>query len=152
MREQENFGQARSGTFGGEFSFANERPIRITPDFVFERVSRSGLSYTESIGPRRRLPPDYLGVVRAGHVEADSTLTFDAGLRMYKWAHPYNGGGGGIGVQLRAFRSSVGRQASGAVRAVRVGNARRALNPVTGEILPDTFIGLIVPGTGDHAA
>ena len=29
-----------------------------------------------------------------------------------------------------------------------VGGARKALNPLTGEILPIPFIGLMVPGTG----
>jgi hypothetical protein len=75
-------------------------------------------------------------------------ITLDAGLRMYKWGHPYNGGGEASAFSFERFDASWGGKPPVLYEPVLVGSARRARNPVTGEILPDTFIGLIVPGTG----
>jgi hypothetical protein len=55
MRERENFGQARSGTFAGEFSFANDSANPNNTNFAFSNALLGQVkSYTEKMGR----PPD----------------------------------------------------------------------------------------------
>ena len=46
----------------------------------------------------------------------------------------------------------MGRPSTGAVPPGHDGARRRGVNPLTGEIVPVTFIGQMVPGTGIRAA
>ena len=71
MREDEFTGQARSGTFAGQFNFADDplHPGR-TGLRVVECVTRPGRALHGIAGPRaRRSPSADLGVVSAGYVE-----------------------------------------------------------------------------------
>ena len=81
MREDELFGQARSGIFGGEFNFADDtqhrEPHRLR---VRQRAARPGSWLPRVARPRaRRSPSAHLGVVRAGHVQGHAET--DARLR-----------------------------------------------------------------------
>jgi hypothetical protein len=75
-------------------------------------------------------------------------LTMDYGLRMYKWGQNKQAGGEASAFALERFDPTWGGNPPVFFRPVLQGTARRAQNPRTGEILPATFIGLIVPGTG----
>ena len=71
MRERENFGQARSGTFGGEFNLANDTANPNNTGFAFSNAFLGQVtSYTESMGRpgdnRRQTTFAWYG---AGHVE-----------------------------------------------------------------------------------
>ena len=150
MRESEVFGQARSGIFAGEFNFAHSGSDAQSSQYAYSNLYLGHvLSYTEDLGraPNFRIQNTWAWYAMDTW-KIRPTLTIDAGLRMYKWAHPYNGGGEASAFSFERFDPSWGGRPPVLYEPVRVGSARRARNPVTGEVLPDTFIGLIVPGTG----
>jgi hypothetical protein len=150
MREDELFSQARSGTFGGQFNFAddNQHPNRTGYAYsnaVLGQVAR----YVESMG---RVPDDRRQRTWAWYLQdtwkVTPKLTMDIGLRVYKWGQAIAQGGESSVFSLDRFDPTWGGNPPVFFRPVLSGGARRAQNPRTGEILPATFIGLIVPGTG----
>src|SRR5688572_19483997 len=150
MREDEFFGQARSGTFAGQFNFAddNNHPNRTGyawSNAVLGQVTR----YVESMG---RVPDDRRQKTWAWYVQdtwkITPKLTMDYGLRMYKWGQNKQAGGEASAFSQERFDPTWGGNPPVFFRPVTVAGTRRAQNPRTGEILPTTFIGLIVPGTG----
>src|SRR5688572_8312758 len=150
MREDELFSQARSGTFGGEFNFQddNQHPDRTGYAWA-NAVLGEVRSYQESLG---RVPDDRRQRTWAWYVQdtwkVTPKLTMDIGLRMYKWGQAVAQGGESSVFSLERFDPTWGGNPPVFFRPVTVGGQRRAQNPRTGEILPTTFIGLIVPGTG----
>ena len=119
MREDELFGQARSGTFAGQFNFAddNQHPSRTGyawSNAVLGQVAR----YTESLG---RVPDDRRQKTWAWYVQdtwkVTPKLTMDIGLRMYKWGQNLSAGRRGVGVQPGAVRPALGRQPAGVLPA-----------------------------------
>ncbi|RPI51163.1 MAG: carboxypeptidase regulatory-like domain-containing protein, partial [Acidobacteria bacterium] len=150
MREREVFGQARSGIFAGEFNFAHSGSDALSTGYPYANAYIGHvLSYTEDLGraPDFRMQQTWAWFVQDTW-KLTPQLTLDAGLRMYKWGHPYSGSGEASIFSFERFDPSWGGNPPVLYEPTLVGNARRARNPVTGEILPDTFIGLIVPGTG----
>jgi hypothetical protein len=150
MRENEVFGQARSAIFAGEFNFAHSGSDALSTGYPYANayIGRV-LSYTEDLGraPNFRIQNTWAWYA-ADTWKITPSITMDVGLRMYKWAHPYNGGGEASAFSFERFDPAWGGRPPVLYEPTLVGTARRARNPVTGEILPDTFIGLIVPGTG----
>lgn len=150
MREDELFSQARSGTFGGEFNFAddNQHPNRTGYAYA-NAVLGQVRSYQESMG---RVPDDRRQRTWAWYVQdtwkVTPKLTMDIGLRVYKWGQAIAQGGESSVFSLERFDPAWGGNPPVFFRPVLQGTARRAQNPLTGAILPATFIGLIVPGTG----
>ena len=117
MREDENFSQARSGIFGGEFNFANDalNPNR-TGYALANAVLGQVATYTESMG---RVPDDRRQKTWAWYVQdtwKPTTVTFDVGLRMYK---------------SEPALAATSRRSSASTSSIRGGVAtRRALSPV----------------------
>jgi hypothetical protein len=150
MREYERFGQARSGTFAGEFNFANETSNRNNTGFAYANAFIGTVTqYNESlgrVGDNRRQNTWAFFVQDTWKVSR--TLTMDVGVRMYKWDHPLQGGGEASAFTFERFDPNWGGRPPVLFRPVLVGNARRAQNPLTGEIMPEFFIGAMVPGTG----
>ena len=150
MREDELFSQARSGTFAGQFNFAddNQHPNRTGYAWA-NAVLGQVRSYQESMG---RVPDDRRQRTWAWYLQdtwkVTPKLTMDVGLRMYKWGQAVAQGGESSVFSLERFDPTWGGNPPVFFRPVLSGGARRAQNPRTGEILPATFIGLIVPGTG----
>ena len=150
LREHERFGQARSSVFGGEFSFANDGNDPTNTGFAFANAFIGHVtSYTESLG---RVPDNFYQATWAWFVQdtwrARRNLTIDFGLRMYRHGRPLWGGGESSAFSFERFDPTWGGKPPVLYRPVLQGTARRAQNPLTGEILPSTFIGLMVPGTG----
>ncbi len=150
MREQENFGQARSGTFGGEFSFANETANPNNTGFAFANAFLGQVtSYTESMG---RPGDDRRQTTFAWYAQdtwkPHSTLTVDLGLRMYKSDRPRHVLGESSVFSFERFDPSWGGRPPVLFRPITTSLGRRAVNPLTGEIVPVTYIGQMVPGTG----
>jgi hypothetical protein len=150
MREDELFSQARSGTFGGQFNFADDalHPNRTGyawANAVLGQVAR----YTESMG---RVPDDRRQKTWAWYVQdtwkPTSKITLDLGLRMYKWGPALAQGGESSVFSDERFDPRWGGNPPVFYQPVLVGTTRSARNPVTGQVLPATFIGLMVPGTG----
>jgi hypothetical protein len=81
--------------------------------------------------------------------KARRNLTIDVGLRMYRWGYPLWGGGEASAFSFGRFDPKWGGKPPVLYSPVSTGSGRRAKNPLTGEILPATYIGLMVPGTGN---
>ena len=75
-------------------------------------------------------------------------MTLDLGLRFYKWNHPLSNTGEASAFTFERFDPAWGGKPPVLFEPVLVGGARRARNPLTGEILPSPFIGQMVPGSG----
>jgi hypothetical protein len=148
MREREVFGQARAGIFGGEYNFRQDATDPNNAGYAFANAYLGHVTeYVESLGRR----PDFRKQNTWAWFVQDTwkltpKLTFDYGLRMYKWDYPEQTEASMFGQE--AFDPRWGGNPPVLYRPVLVSGARRAQNPRTGEILPPTFIGLIVPGTG----
>jgi hypothetical protein len=150
MREDELFGQARSGTFGGSFNFAQDGNDPGTTGYAYSNAAIGHVtSYTESLG---RVPDDRRQRTWAffgqDTYKIHPKVTLDIGLRMYKWNPPVAQGGEASEFSFERFDPKWGGNPPVFYRPVLQGTTRRAQNPVTGEILPVTYVGLIVPGTG----
>ena len=105
--------------------------------------------YTESMG---RPPDDRRQKAWAWFVQdtwkVNPKLTLDYGLRMYKWATPLTMAGEASAFTFERFDPTWGGKPPVLFEPVSTPQGRRARNPVTGQILPQTYIGQIVPGTG----
>ena len=75
-------------------------------------------------------------------------ITMDIGIRMYKWGQAVAQGGESSVFSQERFDPRWGGNPPVFFQPVLVGTTRSARNPINGQILPATFIGLIVPGTG----
>jgi hypothetical protein len=149
-REYERFGQARSGTFGGEFLFENDTNNPNNAGFAFANMYLGQVTrYTESmgrVGDNRR--QNTWAFYLQDTWKLNRKLTMDVGVRVYKWDHPHQGGGEASVFSFERFDPTWGGRAPVLFRPVTVNGARRAQNPLTGEILPSPFVGQMVPGTG----
>ena len=150
MREYERFGQARSGTFGGEFNFSNDAAHPNNTGFAYANAFLGIVSsYTEDLG---RVGDNRRQNTWAWFVQdtwkINSKLTADIGLRMYKWDHPLQGGGEASIFSFERFDPTWGGRPPVLFRPVTTPQGRRGQNPLTGEVVPEVFIGQMVPGTG----
>ena len=150
MREDELFGQARSGTFAGDFNFADSSVDPGNTRYAYSNAIIGHVTtYSESLGRR---PDDRRQKTWAWFAQdtwkATRKLTFDYGLRMYKWGPSISMSGEASAFSFERFDPTWGGNPPVLFEPVTVGGKRVAKNPVTGEILPNTYIGLIVPGTG----
>ena len=150
MREFERFGQARSGTFGGEFLFENDGADPTNAGFAYANAFLGHVTrYTESMGRvgdnRRQNTWAFFG---QDTWRLNRKLTLDVGLRVYKWDHPHQGGGEASVFSFERFDPTWGGRPPVLFRPITTPQGRRAVNPLNGEIFPVTFIGQMVPGTG----
>src|SRR3954454_11777435 len=156
-RVYERFGQARSSTFAGQFDFSNDSNDPLNTGFALANMYLGHVtSYTESMGrvPDNRRQYTW-GWFAQDTWKARRNLTIDFGLRMYKWAPALQGGREASAFSFERFDPKWGGKPPVYYRPACAGNAnpcsgtnRKALNPLTGEQLPSSFIGLMVPGTG----
>ena len=150
MREDEMFGQARSGVFGGEFNFAHDANDPLSTQYAYSNAILGHVfRYTESMG---RVPDDRRQKAWAWFVQdtwkVNPKLTLDVGVRMYKWAVPLTMAGEASAFTEERFDPTWGGNPPVFFRPVTTPQGRRAVNPRTGQILPQTYVGQIVPGTG----
>ena len=75
-------------------------------------------------------------------------LTIDIGLRMYKQSPLLTQGGEASVFSFERFDPKWGGKPPLLYQPTLQAGARKALNTVTGEVLPPSFIGLMIPGTG----
>ena len=150
LREHEQFGQARSGTFGGEFNFQNDGNDPLNTGYAYANAFLGHVtSYTESMG---RVPDDRYQNTWAGYFQdtwkPNAHLTLDLGLRVYKWDTPFSKTGQASAFSFERFDPKWGGKPAVLFQPISTPQGRRAVNPLTNEIVPVTFVGLIVPGTG----
>src|SRR5687768_2293668 len=150
MRENEFNGQARSGIFAGEFNFAHNNIDSGSTQYPYANAYIGHvLDYTEDLG---RVPDFRIQNTLAWFVQdtwkVRPSLTLDLGLRMYKWSPPYSASGEASAFSFERFDQTWGGRPPVFYEPVLSGTARRARNPQTGELLSESFIGQMVPGTG----
>jgi hypothetical protein len=156
QREKEIFIQARSSIFAGEFNYSNDGNDPTNTGFAFANAFIGHVtSYTESNG---RVPDAFFQSTYSWFVQdtwkVRKNLTLDYGMRMYRVGRPLWYLGETSAFSLEKFNPSWGGKPPVLYRPACVttspctGTNRRAQNPLTNELLPSTFIGLMVPGTG----
>jgi hypothetical protein len=150
MRERENFGQARSGTFAGEFNFSTDAANPNNTGFAFSNALLGQVtSYTESMGrPGDDRQQNTYAWFAQDTWKPRANLTVDIGLRMYRSGLPYHVSGESSVFAFDAFDPRWGGNPPVLFRPITTAQGRRAQNPLTGEVVPVTFIGQMVPGTG----
>ena len=139
---------ARTSSFNGNFSFNTDAQNPRNTNVGFANALLGAITeYTESDGH-----PSAHGQFLITEWYAQDTwrvkrnLTLDAGVRFYYMTPTQSDGD-----QVAAFEPSEwsGAQAPRLYQPVTTAQGRRALNPLTGEILPPVYIGRLVPGSGN---
>ena len=150
LRERENFGQARSGVFAGEFNFSNDTNNPNNAGFAYANAFLGQVtSYTEAMGR----PGDNRRQTTYAWYAQDTwkphqKLTLDIGVRMYNSDLPRHTLGESSAFSFERFDPTWGGNPPVLFRPGLVNGVRRAINPLTGQDFPTTFIGQMVPGTG----
>jgi hypothetical protein len=150
MREFERFGQARSGTFAGQFDVSTDANDPGNLGYAYANLYAGHTrQYSEQLGrpPNNRIQATWAWFAQDTW-KVRKNVTLDLGLRMYKWAPPLNAGGEASQFSFERYDPTWGGHPPVLYSPVSTSNGRRATNPLTGEILPATFIGMMVPGTG----
>lgn len=149
--EQSRFGQAATSNFGGSFDFSNSSLDPTNSGYAFANAYLGHFaSYTEDLGrgpdnSRRRtwawFAQDTWKIAR--------NLTMDIGLRMYQVNWPLQSDGVASALALSRFDPTWGGNPPVLYRPVSTAQGRRAINPINNQILAASYIGNIVPGTGN---
>ena len=139
---------ARTSSFNGNFSFNTDTQNPLNTNIGFANGLTGAISeYVESDGH-----PSAHGQFLITEWYAQDTwrvkrnLTLDAGVRFYYMTPTRSEGD-----QVAAFEPDTWNSAQAPLlyQPVSTPNGRRALNPLTGEILPNVYVGRLVPGSGD---
>ena len=149
--EMSRQGQTASSNFSGTFDFSNSSLDPTNTGYAFANAYVGHFaSYTEDLGrggqnSRRRtyawFAQDTWKIRR--------NLTMDIGLRVYRATWPLQSAGGGSALALSRFDPKWGGNPPVLFRPISTPDGRRAVNPITGAIFAASYIGNIVPGTGD---
>jgi hypothetical protein len=147
-RESSRFGQARSSIFAGQFDFGQDANDPLTTGYAFSNAYVGHFrQYTEGLGrPAQFARRNIWAWFAQDTWKVTRKLTLDIGLRMYwaPWALQSNGEGSAF--TLERYDPA---KIPTLFRPIATAQGRRAVNPLNGEIFPQTYIGAIVPGTGD---
>jgi len=148
--EKAAFRQARASLFSGEFNFRHQNNNPRSTGFAFANAYIGHFdSYNEDLGR--------VGDNRVQHTvaffaqdtwKATRKLTFDFGVRVYHWGRDLQQGGEASAFSLERFDPTWGGNPPILFQPTTTASGRRAMNPLTGEILATNYIGTIVPGTG----
>ena len=143
--------QARASNFSGMFDFSNDANDPLNTGFSYANAFIGHVTvYTESMG--RPPAPDRKQVIWAWFAQdtwkVRRNLTIDIGLRMYKQSPLLTQGGEASVFSFERFDPKWGGKPPLLYQPTLQAGARKALNTVTGEVLPPSFIGLMIPGTG----
>jgi hypothetical protein len=139
---------ARTSSFNGTYNFNadNQNPLNTNIGFA-NALTGAITEYTESNGH-----PSAHGQFLITEWYAQDTwrvkrnLTLDAGVRFY-YMTPTRSDGDQVAAFVPGDWTSA--QAPQLFRPVSTPNGRRALNPLTGDVLPAVYIGRLVPGSGN---
>ncbi len=147
-RESSRFGQARSSIFAGQFDFGQDVNDPLTTGYAFSNAFIGHFQrYTEGLGrPAQFARKNTWAIFAQDTWKITRNLTMDIGLRAYwsPWALQSNPEASAF-----SFERYDAKKTPTLYRPIATPDGRRAVNPLNGAILPQTYIGAIVPGTGD---
>ena len=150
--ELSRFGQAATSNFGGTFDFSNSSLDPTNTGYAFANAAVGHFaSYTEDLGrgPDNSKRPTYAWFVQDTW-KASRKLTIDLGVRMYKVNWALQSDGVSSAFVLSRFDPTWGGNPPVLFRPISTAGGRRAVNPLTGDILAASYIGNVVPGTGNN--
>ena len=114
-------------------------------------TSATSINYQESLG---RVPNNRYQTTWAFFAQdtwkVHRRLTLDLGLRFYKWNPPLNGGGEASAFTYERYDPTWGGKPPVLFRPTSTAQGRRALNPLTSEILPVDLYRVDRAGHGLH--
>ena len=138
----------RTSSFNGTFSFNTDASNPLNTNIGFANGLLGAVTqYQESDGH-----PDAHGLFYnvewyvQDNWKIKRNFTIDAGLRFYSIQPTQSAGDDVAQFVPDNFSAS---KAPKLYQPISTANGRRALNPVTGEILPSIYVGRLVPGSGD---
>ncbi|MBO0857798.1 MAG: carboxypeptidase regulatory-like domain-containing protein [Chloracidobacterium sp.] len=150
--------EGATATFAGQFTFSNDVNNPLNSGFAYANaVLGNFTSYTESTsrpsGEGRQTLAEWF---IQDSWKATRRLTFEYGVRFAWYNQWYQSTANSAAFALSLYDPTKAPlyYQPGCVVAVPAGGScaaanRRALNPISGELLPAVFIGAFVPGTGD---
>jgi hypothetical protein len=135
-------------SFGGRFLFDRDAQNPLDTGHSYANALLGVFrEYRESSS---RPPTDGFSTIVEGYLQdtwkVGRKLTLDYGLRLAYYTHWRQGDEQAAGFSLERYDPA---RAPRLYQPVLVNGARRAQNPVTGEVLPAVLIGAFVPGSGD---
>jgi hypothetical protein len=147
-RNSEGKGGVGAGPWAGQFTFSTDanNPFDTNHSFANALIG-SFANYTEidafaDVRGRRNIAEFYL----QDTWKASRRVTLDYGVR-FLWYTPWTSKQpAAVFVPERYDRAKAPRL----YEPARINNVNLALDPVTGQTLPNTFVGTFVPGTGDR--
>jgi hypothetical protein len=139
---------ARSSSFNGNFSFNNDAANALNTNVGFANALTGAVSqYTEADGHPsahgRFLITEWYA---QDNWRLNGNMTLDAGVRFYFMTPTESAGDQVAQFELANFAAAA---APALYRPITTAQGRRAVNPLTGEILPVVYVGRLVPNSGD---
>jgi outer membrane receptor protein involved in Fe transport len=147
--------EGEQGTYGGSFDFSNDTNNPLNSGYAYANALLGNFrSYTESnTRPSNEGRKTSLAWFIQDNWKFNSRLTLDYGLRFVWYTQWSQDSGKAAAFALERYDRSKAPllylPACARVVASCAGADRRAIHPVTKEILPAVFIGAIIPGTGE---
>jgi hypothetical protein len=139
---------ARSSSFNGNFSFNNDGANALNTNVGFANALTGAVSqYTEADGHPsahgRFLITEWYA---QDNWRLNGNMTLDAGVRFYFMTPTESAGDQVAQFELANFAAAA---VPALYRPITTAQGRRAVNPLTGEILPVVYVGRLVPNSGD---
>src|SRR5262249_21471653 len=147
--------EGEQGTYGGSFDFSNDTNNPLNAGYAYANALLGNFrTYTESnTRPSNEGRKTSLAWFIQDNWKVKRRLTLDYGLRFVWYSQWSQASGKAAAFALERYdraKAPLLYLPTCARAVASCPNAdRRALNPITKEVLPAVFIGAIVPGTGD---
>ena len=140
--------EGAQGNYGGNFSFGRDANNPIDSNYAYANALIGNFTnYSEaSTRPSNEGRKTTMGWFVQDNWKLNRRLTLDFGLRFSLYTQWVQANRRAAAFALERFDAS---KAPRLFAPILSGGQRRAVNPVTGEVLPAVFIGAFVPNTGD---
>lgn len=140
--------EGEQGNYGGNFSFARDVNNPFDSNYAYSNALLGQFSnYTESQSrPSNEGRKTTAAFFLQDTYKVSRRLTLDYGMRFVWYNQWYHARQLAAGWDFGRYNAS---RIPALYRPVGTPQGRRAVNPLTGEILPAVFIGAFVPGSGD---